>query len=40
VKSGNDLKPAPEVFVANQFGQEVQRIGQRRELCVPTDLTD
>jgi hypothetical protein len=40
VKSGNDLKPAPEVFVANQFGQEVQRIGQRRELCVPTDLTE
>jgi hypothetical protein len=37
VKSGNDLKPAPEVLVANQFGQEVQRIGQRRELCVPTD---
>jgi hypothetical protein len=40
VKSGNDLKPAPEVFVANQFGQEAQRIGQRRELCVPTDLTE
>jgi hypothetical protein len=40
VKSGNDLKHAPEVFVANQFGQEVQRIGQRRELCVPTDLTE
>jgi hypothetical protein len=40
VKSGNDLKPAPEVFVANQFGQETQRIGQRRELCVPTDLTE
>jgi hypothetical protein len=40
VKSGNDLKPEPDVFVANQFGQEVQRIGQRRELCVPTDLTD
>jgi hypothetical protein len=39
VKSGNDLKPAPEVFVANQFGQEVQRIGQRRELCVPTDAS-
>jgi hypothetical protein len=40
VKSGNDLKPAPEVFVANQFGQEAQRIGQRRELCIPTDLTE
>jgi hypothetical protein len=40
VKTGNDLKPAPEVFVANQFGQEAQRIGQRRELCVPTDLTE
>jgi hypothetical protein len=37
VKSGNDLKPAPAVAIANQFGQETQRIGQRRELCVPTD---
>jgi hypothetical protein len=28
------------VAIANQFGQETQRIGQRRELCVPTDLSE
>jgi hypothetical protein len=38
-KSGKGLNPAPTVFLANQFGQQVQRLGQRRELCIPTDLT-
>jgi hypothetical protein len=39
VKDGGGLKPSQEVSVANQFGQQTQRLGQRRELCVPTDLT-
>jgi len=38
-KSGKGLNPAPTVFLANQFGQQTQRLGQRREICIPTDLT-
>jgi hypothetical protein len=38
-KSGKGLNPAPTAFLLNQFGQQVQRLGQRRELCIPTDLT-
>jgi len=37
-KSGKGLNPAPTVFLKNQFGQQTQRLGQRRELCIPTDL--
>jgi hypothetical protein len=37
-KSGKGLNPAPTAFLFNQFGQQVQRLGQRRELCVPTEL--
>jgi hypothetical protein len=40
VKSGVGPGAAPIVSIANQFGLETQRIGQRRELCVPTDLTE
>jgi hypothetical protein len=40
VKSGVGPGSAPIVSIANQFGLETQRIGQRRELCVPTDLTE
>ena len=38
-KSSGALNPAPTAFLANQFGQQVYRVGQRREICVPTDLT-
>ena len=37
-KSGRGLNPPPTAFLANQFGQQVQRLGQRRELCVPTTI--
>ncbi len=37
-KSGGGLKPAPTVFLANQFGPQTQRLGQRREICIPTDI--
>jgi hypothetical protein len=37
-KSGPGLQPAPTVYLEDQFGQQVQRLGQRRDLCVPTDL--
>jgi hypothetical protein len=37
VKSGVGPGPAPIVSIANQFGQETRSIGQRRELCVPSD---
>jgi hypothetical protein len=37
-KSGKGLNPPPTAFLLNQFGQQVQRLGQRRELCIPTDL--
>ncbi len=37
-KSGKGLTPAPTAYLANQFGQQVQRLGQRRELCIPTEL--
>jgi len=38
-KSSGALNPAPTAFLANQFGPQVYRVGQRREICVPTDLT-
>ncbi|HEV7733588.1 MAG TPA: hypothetical protein VGR62_15585, partial [Candidatus Binatia bacterium] len=38
-KSKGRLNPAPTLFLNNQFGQQTQRLGQRRDLCVPTDLT-
>ncbi len=38
-KSGKGLNPAPTAFLLNQFGQQMQRLGQRRDLCIPTDLT-
>ncbi len=37
-KSKGSLNPAPNLFLLNQFGQQTQRLGQRREFCVPTDL--
>ena len=37
-KSGKGLNPAPTAFLANQFDQQVQRLGQRRDLCIPTAL--
>lgn len=30
--------PAPAVFIANQFGSQLQRLGQRKEICIPTTL--
>ena len=39
-KSKGGLNPPPTVFLANQFGQQTQRLGQRRELCIPTELTE
>lgn len=39
-KSKGSLKPAPNLFLLNQFGQQTQRLGQRREFCVPTDLNN
>ncbi len=38
-KSRGGLNPAPTAFLANQFGQQTQRLGQRREICIPTALT-
>jgi hypothetical protein len=38
-KSGKGLNPAPTAFLNNQFGQQTQRLGQRRDLCIPTTLT-
>jgi hypothetical protein len=38
-KSKGGLNPAPNVFLANQFGSQTQRLGQRREICIPTELT-
>src|SRR5262249_15212241 len=37
-KSGKGLNPAPTAFLNNHFGQQVQRLGQRRALCIPTHL--
>jgi len=37
-KSKGSLNPAPNLFLANQFGSQTQRLGQRRDFCVPTDL--
>ena len=39
-KSKGGLNPVPNVFLANQFGSQMQRLGQRREICIPTDLSD
>jgi len=38
-KSKGTLSPAPIIFIANQFGSRTQRLGQRREICIPTELT-
>jgi hypothetical protein len=37
-KSSGALNPAPTAFLFNQFGQQVYRVGQRREICIPTEL--
>jgi hypothetical protein len=39
-KSSGRLIPAPTVFLNNQFGQQTQRLGPRREICIPTDLLE
>jgi hypothetical protein len=40
-KSGPGLPaPAPVVFLANQFGDQTQRLGTRREICIPTDVLE
>jgi hypothetical protein len=39
-KSSGRLTPAPVVFLANQFGDQTQRLGPRREICIPTDLLE
>jgi hypothetical protein len=38
--SGRLPAPAPVVFLANQFGDQTQRLGSRREVCIPTDLLE
>ena len=38
-KMGKPLNPQVTVFLANQFGQQTQRLGQRQEFCIPTELT-
>jgi hypothetical protein len=38
-KSKGGLNPQPSAFLANQLGAQTQRVGQRREICLPTVLT-
>jgi hypothetical protein len=32
--------PAPVVFLANQFGDQTQRLGKHSDVCIPTDLLE
>jgi hypothetical protein len=38
--SGGLPSPAPVVFLANQFGDQTQRLGKRSDICIPTDLLE